>query len=136
MPAQLWIILLVALALPVGVEAKTDVIQGAKAKALYETNRAKAVMLVQKHKIFILRRPDGKEESNPKLVRVRIGQPLYIANEEDIFVHNVYDLTDASWVLKKQTPASMAAIMFDTPGTRQLRCAIHPTMEISVEVTP
>lgn len=113
--------------------AATTVVEGADAKKLYDAEKATSNVLVQKDKNFILR-AGGTETPKPTEMKVKAGQRFYIANEEGEFVHNVYDETDAGWVLKKQEPAGIAAISFDKAGEHNLRCAIHPQMKIKVIV--
>lgn len=126
--------ILLFISVPNIVVAKSTIIEGDEAEKIYTANKGKAQVLVQKNKEFILRTPDGRESVKPATITVKAGERFYIANEEDTFVHNVYDVTDSSWVLKKQSPSTIAAIQFDTPGKRSLRCAIHPKMKIDVEI--
>jgi plastocyanin len=65
---------------------------------------------------------------------VKAGEYFFIVNEEDKFIHNVYDMDDESWILKKQEPSGIAAIKFDEAGTHAIRCAIHPTMKTLIKV--
>jgi plastocyanin len=129
----LTVLLLVA---PISGYAETHVTEGDEAKKLYDTDKGKAQVLVQKNKIFILR-AEGKEIPKPESISVKAGERFYIVNEEDTFVHNVYDTSDSSWVLRKQPPSNVAAVSFDNKlGKHSLRCAIHPTMKIEVNVVP
>lgn len=114
--------------------AKAGVVEGDDAKKLYEKEKKTAKVLVQKNKEFTLRLPDGKEIEKPEQLTVKIGERFYIVNEEDTFVHNVYDVTDSSWVLTKQLPGNVAAVTFEDAGTHMLRCAIHPIMHTNVKV--
>jgi plastocyanin len=116
--------------------AEPTVVEGDDAAKLYQADKGKALSLVQKNKEFLLRTADGKETLKPEIVTVKVGQRLYILNEEMTFVHNVYDETDANWVLKKQEPSKVAVITFDKPGNHILRCAIHPTMKTELHVVP
>ena len=114
--------------------AGTVVKEGAEAKTLYEAAKATAQVLAQKDKIFILRAPGGAETKKPKEMTVKVGETIYLTNEEEKYVHNVYDNSDNSWVLKKQAPSEVAAITFNAAGKHKLRCAIHPKMKIKVIV--
>ena len=127
-------LMIILLILPCAALAKTIVIEGDEAKKIYSGEKSKAKVLVQKNKEFILRMPDGVETKKPSVINIKAGERFYIVNEEDTFVHNVYDVTDSDWVLKKQTPTNVAAVTFDSPGKHSLRCAMHPTMKIEVEV--
>lgn len=113
--------------------AATTVTEGDDAKKLYDAEKGKAQILVQKDKVFILR-AGGVETPKPDQIKVKAGEHFYIANEEGEYVHNVYDETDAGWVLKKQEPSSVAAVSFSAPGEHHLRCAIHPQMKVTVAV--
>lgn len=111
----------------------TTVIEGAEAQKLYNEQKNKAQILVQKNKVFILRH-EGHEQEKPEELEVKRGEIFFIVNEEDKFIHNVYDLDDESWILKKQEPGGIAAIRFEKEGHHSLRCAIHPTMKTLVKV--
>lgn len=112
----------------------TTVVEGDAAKAAYEKDKATAYTLRQKGTVFILVAPGGAETPTPTEVTIKPGEALYILNEEDKVVHNVYDESDNSWVLKKQEPANVASIAFSDVGTHKLRCAIHPKMKIVVNI--
>lgn len=112
----------------------TQVLEGDAAKAAYEKNKATAYTLKQKDTIFTLIAPGGAETPTPTEVTVKPGEVIYILNEEDKVVHNVYDESDNSWVLKKQEPANIASISFSEAGVHKLRCAIHPKMKIIINV--
>ena len=108
-------------------------IEGEKAKTLYEAKGASAKVLAQKDKTFIVR-DGGQETPEAAEIHVKAGETFFLTNEEEKYVHNVYDTSDNSWVLKKQEPSEVAAITFDNPGEHKLRCAIHPKMKINVIV--
>ena len=116
--------------------AETHVVEGDAARALYRSEKGTAQVLVQRDKVFVLRAPDGSETPKPASITVRVGERFFISNEEESFVHNVYDLSDAAWVLQKQHPSELAGVAFDRPGVHELRCAIHPTMKTEVRVVP
>lgn len=112
------------------------VVEGDAAKKLYATEKDKVQTLVQKDKEFLLRTADGTEVSKPEKITVKVGERIYVTNEEMEIVHNVYDSTDTSWLLKKQEASSVAAITFLKAGQHKLRCAIHPIMKTEVVVVP
>ena len=114
--------------------AETQVLEGDEAQAMYETSKSEHYTLRQIDKIFSLVAPDGTETPKPESVTVAPGEFIFITNEEEKVVHNVYDQSDQSWVLKKQEPGGYAAIAFGKPGQHKLRCAIHPKMKITVNV--
>lgn len=113
--------------------ADAVVTEGVEAQKIYHEKKNSAQILVQKNKVFILRH-QGKEEEKPEELEVKKGETFFIVNEEDKFIHNVYDLDDESWILKKQEPGGIAAIRFEKEGLHSLRCAIHPTMKTLVKV--
>jgi len=113
--------------------AATKVTEGDDARTQYEAEKAKAKTLAQKEKVFILR-AGGAEAQKPEKLTVTAGERFFITNEEAEYVHNVFDESDAGWVLKKQDPGTVAAISFDSPGVHKIRCAIHPQMKTTVIV--
>lgn len=132
---RMFLFVFACLFLPGQVLAQVDVLEGEQAEKLYEVEKEKAKILVQQNKIFILR--IGEQETpKPESIKVKAGERFYITNEEHSFVHNVYDMSDSSWVLKKQEPSKVAAIAFHKPGIHKLRCAIHPTMKTELHVVP
>ena len=127
-------LLMLALLFPAVAVAGAAVVEGDEAKKQYEASKGKVQVLAQKGKNFILRSPGGEETLAPKSMTVKVGEPIYLTNEEEKYVHNVYDNTDNSWVLKKQKPSEVAVITFSEPREHKLRCAIHPKMKITVKV--
>lgn len=114
--------------------AETGVVEGDEAVALLESKKGSAYVLKQIDKVFVLVAPDGTETEKPDAMTVKAGEYFFITNDEEKVVHNVYDETDQSWVLKKQQPGGVAAIAFGASGVHKLRCAIHPKMKIAVTV--
>lgn len=127
-------LIVLLIAVPSTGHAGIQVTEGDEAKTLYAADKGKVQVLVQKNKEFTLRAPGGKETPKSETITVKVGERFYIVNEEDTFVHNVYDVTDSSWVLRKQSPGNVAALVFNTPGKHSLRCAMHPIMKIDVNV--
>jgi len=67
---------------------------------------------------------------------VAVGDTIVFRNDDDV-VHNVFTSSpDFKFNLRSQAPGTSAAVAFDTPGAHSVRCAIHPTMKLSVTVTP
>ncbi len=114
--------------------ADTRVVEGDEAKALYDKSGSKFNTLRQSNKTFVLVAPDGTQTPKPKKLTVAPDEWFFVTNAEDKFVHNVYDRSNRSWVLKKQEPGGFAAISFPEPGEHKLRCAIHPKMKITIKV--
>lgn len=113
---------------------ETVVAEGDEGKALYDQLKSESNILKQIDKNFILLAPDGEETEKPTEITIKVGEYVFITNEEEKVVHNVYDQSDNSWVLKKQEPGGYAAISFGAAGVHELRCAIHPKMKITVKV--
>ena len=114
--------------------AGTEVIEGKEAKQYLEKQQSSAIVLSQKGKEFIFNSPNGDSIQKPQEITVKVGEYFFITNEEDRIVHNVYDLVDRSWVLKKQIPGGVAAIKFSEAKEHKLNCAIHPQMRVTINV--
>ena len=114
--------------------AETEVLEGKDAKHFLEKQQNSALILSQKDKVFILNKPEGERVQKPQEITVKAGEFFFITNEEERTVHNIYDLVDRSWVLKKQIPGGVAAIKFNEANVHKLNCAIHPQMRITVNV--
>lgn len=112
------------------------VVEGDFAKGLYDKEKGSAQTLMQVDKEFILQAADGTKTEKPEEMTVKVGERFFITNDEEKFVHNVYDTSDSTWVLQKQEPTAVAAVTFEDPGEHKLRCAIHPKMKITVKVVP
>ena len=119
--------------MPCLVRADVIVIEGEEARKLYNAEKYSKIILLQKNKVFTLR-IGSSNTIMPKTTTVKVNERFFIVNGEERVVHNVYDISDGSWVLRKQKPGGIAAISFDTPGEHKLRCAIHPKMQITVKV--
>lgn len=114
--------------------AEAQVFEGDEAKAMYEKTKDTSYTLKQQNKVFTLVDPEGTEIPAPEEMTISVGDNVFITNNEEEIIHNVYDQSDHSWVLKKQYPDGVAAVTFNKPGTHKLRCAIHPKMRITVNV--
>lgn len=76
------------------------------------------------------------KQFSAQAITVARGDSIVFRNEDGV-VHNVFSSDGAfKFNLRAQAPGSTNAIVFDTPGTVQVRCAIHPTMRMAVTVTP
>jgi plastocyanin len=68
-------------------------------------------------------------------IRIRRNETIRFVNE-DPFAHNVFSRSDvADFNVKLQEPGSSDSVVFDKTGTGLVRCAIHPGMKLTVEVT-
>jgi plastocyanin len=130
-----YLIFFVLILLAYPAHADVEVTEGEEAKTLYAEYKDSATTLAQINKVFVLKKPGEENIKNPLEISVPTGSYLFIINEEEKTVHNIYDQTDHSWVLKKQLPAGIAALKFTAPGIHELRCAIHPTMKTTINVT-
>lgn len=128
------VILIGSFFLPTLCFAEAHVLEGDEAKSMYEQKKMSLQTLKQIGTMFTLVAPNGTETTKPDEMTVKVGEYIFITNQEEKIVHNVYDESDHSWVLKKQQPGGVAAIAFDAAGVHKLRCAIHPKMRITVNV--
>ena len=65
---------------------------------------------------------------------VSVGDTVHFKNE-DPFFHNVFSLSDAAtFDLGSYPEGESKSIIFDTPGTVEVECAIHPSMFMTIEV--
>ncbi len=65
---------------------------------------------------------------------IKVGDTVSFKNE-DTFFHNVYSLSDAKFFDLGSFPKGESReVVFDTKGTVEVECAIHPTMKMTIEV--
>jgi plastocyanin len=75
----------------------------------------------------------NKAFSQPAVV-VKPGEDVAFVND-DAVVHNVFSGTPGlTFNLKTQAPGTTAHVSFDKEGTADVRCAIHPTMKLTITV--
>lgn len=92
---------------------------------LVTTASVRTHTVVQKDKLF-----------GATTLSVAAGDTIMFRNDDNV-VHNVFTSSpDFKFNLRSQAPGTSAAVAFDKPGTHSVRCAIHPTMKLSVTVTP
>ncbi len=69
-----------------------------------------------------------------KALTVKVGDSVVFKNE-DPFAHNVFSLSDSkTFDLGSYPKGQSKTVVFDKPGTVEVECAIHPGMQIVVEV--
>tara|TARA_B100001123_G_scaffold237971_1_gene266572 strand:- start:119 stop:412 length:294 start_codon:yes stop_codon:yes gene_type:complete len=69
-----------------------------------------------------------------KEISIKIGDKVIFVNSDD-YGHNVYSETDgSSFDIGLQEPGERLSVVFDTPGTVEVKCRIHPRMQLTVEV--
>jgi plastocyanin len=67
-------------------------------------------------------------------ITVRVGDKVVFKND-DAVTHNVFSSTPGhQFNSKSQPPGTETAVSFDREGTVAVRCAIHPTMKLTVKV--
>lgn len=115
--------------------AGPEIVEGDKAKIAFSSRQEGSKTLSQINKVFVLKDEKGDTVETPTEIDLKDDAYLFITNDEETTVHNVYDATDHSWVLKKQMPGGVAAVKFNKSGVHELRCAIHPQMKVKVNVT-
>jgi plastocyanin len=65
---------------------------------------------------------------------VKPGEDVTFTND-DVVVHNVFSATPGlAFNLKTQPPGTSAHVSFDKEGAVDVRCAIHPTMKLTITV--
>jgi plastocyanin len=70
----------------------------------------------------------------PERIQVRVGDAVAIVNDDNT-VHNAYCRSgDFKYNSGPQAPGSQSTLTFETAGTYEVRCAIHPKMKLTVEV--
>jgi len=70
----------------------------------------------------------------PTEITVAKGQSVTFRNDDPI-THNVFSRTKGSqFNLKMQKPGQEDVVTFEEPGDVVVRCAIHPTMKLTVHV--
>ncbi|MBL8919272.1 MAG: c-type cytochrome [Myxococcaceae bacterium] len=84
-------------------------------------------------------RPDGAievrqkgQQFSPAEVTVPVGRSITFVNDDDV-AHSVFS-KEGGFELPVQRPGERAPVTFDTPGTVEVRCAIHPGMKLKVKV--
>ena len=67
-------------------------------------------------------------------VHVKVGDVIEFKNDDDVS-HNVFSVSKIQpFNTKVQVPGTQADITFNSEGTVEVRCAIHPAMKLVVRV--
>lgn len=67
-------------------------------------------------------------------ITIKKGEAITFVNDDGV-THNVYSTSSGNaFNLKTMAPGSSANATFGTSGTAEVRCAIHPTMRLTVTV--
>lgn len=108
---------IVALALGVGLAAASE--PEAKPPA-----KGEPILISQKGKVF-----------HPEDLTVKKGESVLFRNDDPV-THNVFSRTEGSqFNLKMQKPGQEDVVTLSEPGDVIVRCAIHPTMKLTIHVT-
>lgn len=74
------------------------------------------------------------QQFTPRTLSLKIGDEIIFVND-DTGTHNVFSESPAnSFDLKAQRPGTRTRVAFPNAGRVDVRCAIHPSMRLSVEV--
>ena len=74
------------------------------------------------------------QQFTPKALTLAVGDEIVFVND-DTGTHNVFSESPAnSFDLKAQRPGTRTKVGFPTAGQVDVRCAIHPSMRLIVEV--
>ena len=69
-------------------------------------------------------------------LEIRVGDRVTFVNSDSV-THNVYSETKgAEFEIELQPPGRSDTVRFSNPGPVEVRCAIHPTMRLRVNVKP
>lgn len=65
---------------------------------------------------------------------VKVGDVINFKND-DVFAHNIFSLSDIkTFDLGSYPKGQSKAVVFDKPGIVEIECAIHPDMQVAIEV--
>ena len=71
-----------------------------------------------------------------KKLSVKVGDTVKFANE-DSFAHNVFSLSPTkSFDTGSFGGGTSKSVTFDKPGKVEVECAVHPDMQLEIEVKP
>ena len=76
---------------------------------------------------------EGKK-FQPSRLTIQRGDSVVFANHDPV-VHNVFSQTPGfEFNLKRQPPGARGAVRFERVGVVDVRCAIHPSMKLTITV--
>lgn len=74
------------------------------------------------------------QQFNPRTLTIKAGDEVVFVND-DTGTHNVFsESATTSFDLKAQRPGASARVAFPKAGKVDVRCAIHPSMRMTIEV--
>lgn len=70
----------------------------------------------------------------PEAIRVKVGDRVLFNNDDEI-THNVFSRAAGnSFNVGIQQPGSSSPVTFQEAGSVEVRCAIHPSMKLTIQV--
>jgi plastocyanin len=78
---------------------------------------------------------DQKDKQfSKKALKIKVGDSVEFRNS-DPFAHNIFSLSDTkSFDLGSYAQGQSKKVTFDKPGTVEVECSIHPSMQMVIEV--
>jgi plastocyanin len=78
---------------------------------------------------------DQKDKQfSKKALKIKVGDSVEFRNS-DPFAHNIFSLSDTkSFDLGSYPQGQSKKVTFDKPGTVEVECSIHPSMQMVIEV--
>ena len=78
---------------------------------------------------------DQKDKQfSKKALKIKVGDSVEFRNS-DPFAHNLFSLSDTkSFDLGSYAQGQSKKVTFDKPGTVEVECSIHPSMQMVIEV--
>lgn len=74
------------------------------------------------------------QKFTPATLNVKVGDEVVFVND-DTGTHNVFsESPDNNFDLKAQRPGTRTKVTFPMAGSVEVRCAIHPSMHLTVSV--
>lgn len=74
------------------------------------------------------------QQFSPRTLTIKTGDEVVFVND-DTGTHNVFSESAAnSFDLKAQRPGASTRVAFPKAGKVEVRCAIHPSMRMTIEV--
>lgn len=74
------------------------------------------------------------QQFSPRALTLKVGDEIVFVND-DTGTHNVFSESPGNaFDLKAQRPGTRTNVTFSSAGQVDVRCAIHPTMRLSVTV--
>ncbi len=129
------IYILVAIISAPAAQASTLVDDTVKARKHYRELSKNDIVISQKHKKLTVSQNHKRLSLSDKTLKVKTNQRVFLVNDEERWTHNVYDLNDKNWILRKQIPGGVASVIFTKPSKHEIRCAIHPKMKLTIIVS-